>query len=134
MHSSGGLGAHPDSSYSNVNTAYSSTAHLTSNQGHYNSHDRHDQDVFSDQNAIPLQNQSKMGGASQTQYNADPERLGQGAEKRRQQKKKGWFSGRVSWVVYILTIVQVGVFVGELIKNGMSAASMLEYISHLGQD
>ena len=45
--------------------------------------------------------------------------LGGYPKRRKSKKKKGWFSGRVTWVVYLLTAVQVGVFVGELIKNGM---------------
>jgi hypothetical protein len=31
--------------------------------------------------------------------------------------KKGWLSGKVSWVVYIVTAVQIGVFIGEIVKN-----------------
>jgi hypothetical protein len=33
------------------------------------------------------------------------------------QTKKGWLSGKVSWVVYIVTAVQIGVFIGEIVKN-----------------
>lgn len=101
-HVSGGQAGYPDTSYSN---AYTPPAQ-------YNSHD-----PFTDQNAIPLQSQTKLDDGSPTRYNSDPERFGPGVEKRR--KKKGWFSGRVTWVVYILTVAQIGVFVGELIKNGM---------------
>lgn len=87
----------------------------------------HGTDPFADQNAIPLQNQHTMSGGagkmtgSPTAYSADPERnypvQPYPVEKRK--KKKGWFSGRVTWVCYILTAVQIGVFVGELIRNGM---------------
>ena len=59
----------------------------------------------------------KLDDGSPARYGgADPE----GGIRRRKsnKKKKGWFQGRVTWVVYILTTVQVGVFVGELIKNG----------------
>jgi hypothetical protein len=115
---------------------YSSTHNLTQSQTHvphsptttygdtsyhgaspYNNHTHHD--PFADQNAIPLQQHGKMN-ESPTRYQADPEGRyypqGYGSEKK---KKKGWLSGRVTWVVYILTAVQCGVFVGELIKNGM---------------
>lgn len=81
-------------------------------------------DPFADQNAIPLQNQGKMG----TPYSADPEgRMyppGPGVPEKR--RKKGWFSGRITWVVYILTTVQIGVFVGELIKNGILTGSPIQ--------
>lgn len=113
-HSSGAQGGYPDTSYSNFN----STSNLNTNHGRYDSPGRHS-DPFADQNAIPLQSQPKMDHGSPTQYHADPEQFGAGVEKRKK-KKKGWFSGRVTWVVYILTTVQIGVFVGELIKNGMS--------------
>ena len=77
-------------------------------------------DPFADQNAIPLQNQGKMGEShNAASFSADPE-----ARYRGEPKKKGWFSGRVTWVVYILTVVQVGVFVGEIIKNGTSSGTV----------
>ena len=84
----------------------------------------HNSDPFIDQNAIPLQPQSynpKMEG-SPTRYNADPEGrypLNGGGTMGQRRKKKGWFSGKVTWVCYILTTVQVAVFIGELIKNGI---------------
>lgn len=102
---------------------YSDTAyHGASSQHRYDSNGHGGgTDPFADQNAIPLQQHGKVGG-SPTRYQADPEeRLypqpygGNG-----KRKKKGWFTGRVTWVVYILTTVQIGVFVGELIKNGTS--------------
>lgn len=120
---------------------YSSTTHLThantssssayadtsyhgadSPHGYYNRYDppaNHQTDPFGDHSAIPLQNQGgKMGDgpASNAVYGADPERRYTGEKKR---KKKGWFSGRVTWMVYILTTVQIAVFVGEIVKNGM---------------
>ncbi|KAH7068076.1 rhomboid family-domain-containing protein [Paraphoma chrysanthemicola] len=104
--SSGALGGYPS------NTSYS-------NQ----------QDPFTDHNAIPLHAQPKTDGHkdddSPTRYNADPEAFPRPARKR-SKKKKGWFSGRVTWVVYILTTVQIGVFVGELIKNGMLTGSPIQ--------
>lgn len=32
-------------------------------------------------------------------------------------KKKGFFSGKIPWVVYTVTVVQIAVFVAEIIKN-----------------
>ncbi|KAF2452085.1 rhomboid-domain-containing protein [Karstenula rhodostoma CBS 690.94] len=127
---------------------YSSTAHLTHTQtgtssvyndtayhGNDQSHPYHNRydpppaaaqhDPFADQNAIPLQQQGKMGTypASAGVYQMDPE--GRPREKRKK-KKKGWFSGRVTWVVYILTTVQIGVFIGEIIKNGILTGSPIQ--------
>lgn len=39
------------------------------------------------------------------------------------QKKKGWLSGKVCWVVYIITTVQIGVFIGEIVKNCTSSST-----------
>ena len=132
-HSSGALGGYPiDTSYSNTSyqppTQYSSTAHV--NDPH-----ARQPDPFADQNAIPLQNhqQPKMDGSSQTRYDGDPEYYGMGVQPARRKSKKkkgGWFSGRITWVVYILTTVQIGVFVGELIKNGTSISSLPD--AHIG--
>lgn len=103
---------------------YNSTSHLNDRYDSPSGGGRHP-DPFADQNAIQMQNQAKMDGGSPTRYNADPEFYGDGVEparNKRAKKKEGWFSGRITWVVYILTIVQIGVFVGELIKMGMFAA------------
>jgi hypothetical protein len=113
--SSGALGGYPShNNLSHTNTGYSGQ-----------------QDPFTDSNAIPLHAQPKMHSSDQakyddgspTRYNADPEGFAERPRRKRSSKKKkkeGWFSGRITWVVYILTTVQVGVFVGELIKNGTS--------------
>jgi hypothetical protein len=108
---------------------YYQTPNSSGALGGYPSHDTsysHQQDPFTDHNAIPLHAQpktdtNKLDDGSPTRYNADPEAFPRPSRKRSKKKKKeGWFSGRITWVVYILTIVQIGVFVGELIKNGMS--------------
>lgn len=116
--------AHLAHTQTGLSSAYSDTAYHGNDQSHpYNN--RYDSppaaaqhDPFADQNAIPLQQQGKMGThpAATGVYQMDPE--GRPREKRRK-KKKGWLSGRVTWVVYILTTIQLGVFIGEIIKNGM---------------
>lgn len=117
-HSSGALGGYPDTSYSNApsnsNTQYPNRYDLPSGRPN---------DPFADQNAIPLHAQPKMDGhkpgdGSPTRYYADPEQYPLPNREKRRKKKNGWLSGRITWVVYLLTTVQVGVFVGELIKNG----------------
>lgn len=75
-------------------------------------------DPFTDHNAIPLQQQGKYD-ENPSRYQSDAEARmysdGYGHEKK---KKKGWFSGRVTWICYLFTALQCGVFVGELIRNG----------------
>ena len=44
---------------------------------------------------------------------------------RRELEKTGLFSGKIPWVVYGFTAVQVSVFIAELVKNGTS----LEHLS-----
>ncbi|KAF1918525.1 rhomboid family-domain-containing protein [Ampelomyces quisqualis] len=110
--SSGALGGYPAQ-----NTSYSSQ-----------------QDPFTDHNAIPLHSQPKyeahqLDDGSPAPYTADPEahaRPSRKRSKRKKQKKGGWFGGRITWVVYTLTAVQIGVFVGELIKNGMLTGSPIQ--------
>jgi len=118
--SSGALGGYPiDTSYSNTSyqqpTQYDSSAHI-------NDPYARQPDPFADQNAIPLQNQPKNDADQPARFNNDPEYYGMGVQpaRKKSKKKKGWLSGRVTWVVYILTAVQVGVFIGELAKNGTS--------------
>ncbi|KAF2822026.1 rhomboid-domain-containing protein [Ophiobolus disseminans] len=109
--SSGALGGYP----SHSNTSYQGAQ----------------QDPFTDHNAIPLHSKPKMDGhghkhdddSSPIRYQVDEEG---GVRRRKSKKKKGWFQGRVTWVVYILTTVQVGVFVGELIKNGMLTGTPIQ--------
>ncbi|KAF1849316.1 rhomboid family membrane protein-like protein [Cucurbitaria berberidis CBS 394.84] len=129
-HSSGALDGYPvNTSYSNTSynppSQYDSTSYLNDPPHRYDPPAGRHPDPFADQNAIPLQSQLKMDSRSPTRYDGDPERFGAGVE-RKKKKKKGWFSGRVTWVVYILTTVQIGVFVGELIKNGILTGSPIQ--------
>lgn len=45
-------------------------------------------------------------------------------ESRRRRKRGGMFSGKIPWVVYTLTLIQVSVFIAELAKNGEQELSM----------
>lgn len=123
-HSSGALAGYPDTSYHGPpqygQNTFASPYDTPPAHGH--------NDPFADQNAIPLQNKMSGMSGSPTRYNADPERMYPAPEKkrRRQKKKEGWFSGRITWVCYFLTVVQIGVFVGELIKNGILTGSPIQ--------
>ena len=48
-----------------------------------------------------------------------PSPISQRRRKRRREpeKKKGFFAGKVPWVVYMLTLVQITVFIVEIVKN-----------------
>ncbi|KAF2278800.1 rhomboid-domain-containing protein [Westerdykella ornata] len=87
----------------------------------------HHSDPFTDHNAIPLHSQGKMGSGS-TGYQMDPEGSSYqtGPTRYSRSRKKGWFSGRITWVVYILTVVQIGVFIGELAKNAALTSSPIQ--------
>lgn len=109
--------------------ASSSSAYTDTSYGYHNRYDppvNHQSDPFGDHSAIPLENQGgKMGegAASSAVYGADPERKYTGGRRR---QKKGWFSGRVTWMVYLLTTIQIAVFVGEIVKNGVLTGSPIQ--------
>ena len=42
----------------------------------------------------------------------------------RNDDEDGWFKGKITWVVFVLTVAQIIVFIAEIIKNG-------EYIQHV---
>lgn len=50
------------------------------------------------------------------------QRLGRGTD--RNGKKLGWFSGQMTWVCYILSIIQICVFIAEIAKNGQTLLSL----------
>lgn len=71
---------------------------------------------------IPLKANTQYGNnpdwmRQQTQYPPSPG----GLEDRRQRdsrKKKGFFSKKIAWVTYLLTLAQIIVLIVELVKNG----------------
>ncbi|KAL8731378.1 MAG: hypothetical protein Q9166_003470 [cf. Caloplaca sp. 2 TL-2023] len=44
----------------------------------------------------------------------------------RRRKSKGWLNGRIPWVVYTLTLVQVVVFIAEIARNAVLTKSPIE--------
>jgi hypothetical protein len=82
------------------------------------------QNSYSD--AIPLRNQSKLGLNEEPDHVYDappppPPPLGSGREPRRLPRGLGFFQkdGTIPFVVYTFTIIQLAVFIAELVKNGM---------------
>ncbi|ERF68682.1 hypothetical protein EPUS_05743 [Endocarpon pusillum Z07020] len=53
-----------------------------------------------------------------TQYPPSPESQRPPKSSRRREKKQGWFSGKITWVVFAATLVQIGVFIAEIAING----------------
>lgn len=39
--------------------------------------------------------------------------------------KEGWFRGKITWVCFVLSIIQLAVFLAEIIKNGMYRMKVL---------
>ncbi|GAB7347280.1 hypothetical protein MBLNU459_g3367t1 [Dothideomycetes sp. NU459] len=99
-----------------------------------------DPDPFEDDNAVPMRSYNYKH-ASQTSTapvitpayddpfvrDAQPgkRRRGPGRDRGAAQKK-GWFSGRITWVCYILTLIQICVFIAEIIRNAVLTKSPIE--------
>lgn len=49
-------------------------------------------------------------------------------QKSSKKKKNGFFSGKIPWVVYIVSLVQITVFIVEIIKNCKSTSPLI--VSH----
>ncbi|KAK5199691.1 hypothetical protein LTR47_001580 [Exophiala xenobiotica] len=80
--------------------------------------------------SIPLKQQSSLNTQPDdwrnqpTQYPPSPESQNpQLLPKPERKKKKGLFSGKVPWVVYTLSLVQLTVFIVEIIKNSIITGS-----------
>ncbi|KAI9827343.1 MAG: hypothetical protein M1819_006985 [Sarea resinae] len=41
-------------------------------------------------------------------------------------RRGGFFSGKITWVCYVLTVVQIAVFIGEIVKNAVLTKSPIE--------
>lgn len=80
----------------------------------------------------PKQNNSDMYGQDQRRY--DPEGTYPPQEsattdrssRSRRKTRGGVFSGKIPWVVYAFTLLQVAVFIAELVKNGVLTKSPIE--------
>lgn len=86
------------------------------------------------QNAIPLQDRNGKDATSEMEdhvYEAPKKK-----EKRKQGVRFGElgmfgaYGNRIPWVVYIFTVAQIGVFIGELVDNGKfsKSASLLCFL------
>ncbi|KAK4504847.1 hypothetical protein PRZ48_002810 [Zasmidium cellare] len=111
-------------------------SHQTPSQSYSGANGRvhDDADPFDDGNAIPLNGRKPKHDSTHTispilpheqddpfVRDADPRR-----KRRRPVSKDGWFKGKITWVVYVLTFVQLVVFIAEIIKNGVLTKSPIE--------
>lgn len=111
---------------------YSSTAHLVQpySPSYAASPGRND-DPYEDDNSIPLSGRKKHESTTSVspilyqQEQDDP--FVRDADPRRKRsmgrRKDGWFTGQITWVVYTMTVIQLAVFLAELVKNGMAIIS-----------
>lgn len=105
--------------------------HMTPSQSHSGASGRtnHDTDPFDDGNAIPLngrkyKHDSTASVAPILQPPPDDDhfvrdaKYGRRRRHTRQRSAEGWFRGKITWCCYVLTVVQLIVFVAQLVKNG----------------
>jgi len=97
-----------------------------------NLHDE-DHELWEDGYSIPLTGRKAKHGSTHTiapilpQRNSDPfVRDVTPRDAPRQTAKDGWFTGKITWVVYILSIVQLIVFIVEIAKNAILTKSPIE--------
>lgn len=85
----------------------------------------HEQSAYSDE--IPLRPHPSKRDSDLAMHNHLPDdpaiidRPSQNAARRR--RKQGFFGGKIPWVVYTFTLIQVCVFIAELAKNGENHAA-----------
>lgn len=84
---------------------------------------QHDTDPFADNNAIPLRNKYKahQTTAPVLHHDHDDDFIRDAEPRRRKaqhDKKDGWFTGKITWCVYVLSFVQLVVFIAEIARNG----------------
>lgn len=115
----------PDNSMSSVDQSRFSQTYNSQQPepNYYESNDPSRQSQYSD--SIPLKQKSKLNTNQgddwrnqPTQYPPSPDSQNpQLLPNPKAKRKKGFFSGKVPWVVYIVSLVQITVFIVEIIKN-----------------
>lgn len=92
---------------------------------------------FSD--TIPLRHQQQTINTNQDDWRTQSNQYANSPEsqtappllpktKTKSKKKDGWFSGKIPWVVYIVSLVQITVFIAEIIQNCKSQQDDLIFI------
>ena len=84
---------------------------------------QHSDEIPLRDNPQQYNSEAKRSSPTQQQAYAEGENLpppaasGQGRRRAREPEKKGFWAGKIPWVVYFLTLVQLSVFIAELVKN-----------------
>lgn len=82
----------------------------------------HDSDPFADNNAIPLRNKNDSQQTIAPILHDQDDDFIRDADPRQQErqrlKKDGWFTGKITWCVFVLSFVQLVVFIAEIARNG----------------
>lgn len=84
----------------------------------------HDTDPFADNNAIPLRNKYETNQTISPilphDHDDDFIRDVDPRQQKRQHnnKKDGWFRGKITWCVFVLSFAQLVVFIAEIARNG----------------
>ena len=83
----------------------------------------HTSDPFTDQNAVPLRPPNdNMDDPKVKHYTADSQGQLHAVRGFSRDGRRTWkerlFGGKITWVVYFFTLVQLVVFIAEIIKNG----------------
>lgn len=109
----------PDTVYEIPPRPYLQQSH--SGASGWSSHDQYD-----DRDSIPLNGRSKQDhrttveGRQAVLVDDDPFIRDAKPNRRsgRRDDEDGWFRGKITWVVFVLTTAQIIVFLAEIIKNG----------------
>lgn len=76
---------------------------------------------------IPLRQNPSKGSSDvmPLQYSDDPAIVDRRPDKNDRRRTVPWYKSRIPWVVYILTTIQISVFIAELSKNGEQLESSM---------
>ncbi|KAJ5265683.1 hypothetical protein N7524_006701 [Penicillium chrysogenum] len=124
--------ASPSYNHDDPSTPYhnrESQQSFLSDNGHYQTAGRATEGDNYAEN-IPLKTNAQYGNnpdwmRQQTQYPPSPGGI-EDSRQRDSRKKKGFFSKKIAWVTYILTLAQIIVFIIELVKNAQLTGSVIE--------
>lgn len=103
--------------------------HLYPSQSYSGSSSRlRDDDPYDDDNSIPLNGRKKHDSVQtispilphqqEDPFVRDVDPRKKGRRRQQQRQKDGWFTGKITYVVFVLTVIQLAVFLAEIVNNG----------------
>ncbi|KAK3114394.1 hypothetical protein LTR53_007361 [Teratosphaeriaceae sp. CCFEE 6253] len=120
-----------------TNAPYGEYAHPYPHHAPTHSRPHDHADPYDDENAVQLNSRNKHNSTNTISpilphqiedpfvRDADPRKKRRRKDTSRQEDD-GWFRGRITWVVFTLTIVQLAVFIAQLVKNGILTGTPIE--------